>query len=117
MAQTKALNVLYDKMWLYCNLFLPVMRLCAKGYQTLDGGSLRLRRQFDAARTPFDRLVATPQVSLERRDALTTLRSTLNPRRLRQEICADLDALFALPCAVPGVTENALDTLAVPIDA
>ncbi len=115
-AQTRALNALYDKMGPYYNLFQPVMRLAGKEYQTLDDGSLRLRRQFDAARTPFDRLAATPQISQERKDALITLRNTLNPRRLRQEIYADLDALFALPCAAPGVTENVLDTLALPID-
>jgi hypothetical protein len=115
-AQTRALNALYDKMWLYYNLFQPVMRLCAKEYRTLDDGSLRLRRRYDRARTPFDRLAATPHVFLEGKNALATLRDELNPRRLRQEIYTDLDALFALPCAAPGTTENVLDTLAVPID-
>ena len=93
-------------------LFQPVMCLRAKEYQPLGDGSLRLRRQFDAARTPFDRLAATPQLFLEKMDALITLRNTINPRRLRQEIYADMDALFALPCAVTGVTENVLGTLA-----
>ena len=116
-AQTRALNALYDKMWLYYNLFQPVMRLCAKEYRTLDDGSLRVRRRYDVARTPFDRLAATLLFPSERKDALTTLRSELNPRCLRREIYADLDALFALPCAKPGVTENVLDTLFVPINA
>ena len=115
-AQTRALNTLYDKMWLYYNLFQPVMRLCGKEYRTLNDGSLRLHRQFDAARTPFDRLAVTPQIPLERKDALIALRDSLNPRRLREEIYADLQALFALPGATPGVTENVLDTLAAPID-
>ena len=43
-AQTRALNALYDKMWLYYNLFQPVMRMCSKEYQTLADGSLRLHR-------------------------------------------------------------------------
>lgn len=116
-AQTKALNALYDRMWLYYNLFQPVMRLCGKEYQTLDDGSLRLRREYDRAQTPFDRLAATVQIALESKDALTSLRNTLNPRRLRQQIYADLDALFALPCARPAVTENVLDTLTTPIQA
>ncbi len=116
-AQTKALNALYDRMWLYYNLFQPVMRLCAKEYLTLEDGSLRLRREYDRARTPFDRLAATAQIALERKDALTSLRSTLNPRRLRQQIYADLNALFALPCASPNVTENVLDTLTTPTQA
>jgi len=116
-AQCRALNALYDKMWLYYNLFQPVMRLCGKEYRTLEDGSLRLHRHFDSARTPFDRLAPTPIFSLERKDALATLRRSLNPRHLRREIYADLDALFALPCATPGVTENVLDALAVPVDA
>ncbi|HOG46782.1 MAG TPA: integrase [Anaerolineae bacterium] len=116
-AQTRALNALYDKMWIYYNLFQPVMRLRRKEYQTLDDGSLRLRRSFDDARTPYARLAATPSIFPERKDALIALHSQTNPRQLRREIHADLDALFALPCAIPGVTENVLDTLAVPIDA
>lgn len=114
-AQTKALNALYDKMWLYYNLFQPVMRLCGKEYRSLDDGSLRLRRTYDKAQTPFDRLVAT-KIALERKDDLISLRNSLNPRRLRQQIYADLDALFALPCAKSGVTENVLDTLIIPIE-
>lgn len=114
---TRVLNALYDKMWIYYNLFQPVMRLCGKEYHTLDDGSLRLRRQFDDARTPYDRLATTPSIFSERKDALITLRHDTNPRQLRREIYADLSALFALPCAAPGVTENVLDTLAVPINA
>ena len=115
--QTRALNALYDKMWVYYNLFQPVMRLCSKEYQTLEDGSLRLRRQFDDARTPYDRLAATQSLSPERKEALLALRSKTNPRQLRREIYADLDALFALPCAVPSVTEDVLETLATPIEA
>ncbi|HOG47361.1 MAG TPA: integrase [Anaerolineae bacterium] len=116
-AQAQALNALYDKMWIHYNLFQPVMRLRGKEYQTLDDGSLRLRRRFDDARTPYARLAATPSVFSERKGALIALHSSTNPRQLRREIHADLDALFALPCATPGVTEDVLETLAVPIDA
>ncbi len=115
-AQTRALNALYDKMWIYYNLFQPVMRLCSKEYQTLDDGSLRLRRSFDEARTPYDRLAATPTLSPERKEALCALRSKTNPRQLRREIHVDLHALFALPCAIPGVTEDVLETLSTPIE-
>ncbi len=116
-AQTRALNALYDKMWVYYNLFQPVMRLCGKEHQPLEDGSLRLRRQFDDARTPYDRLAATPSIFPERKDALLALYRKTNPRQLRREIYADLQALFALPRATPGVTEDVLETLAVPINA
>jgi len=115
-AQTQALNALYDKMWLYYNLFQPVLRLSSKEYETRADGSLRLHRKFDAARTPFDRLALSPAISSERREAIVTARRNLNPRRLRQEIYSDLDALLALPCAAPGVVENVLETLSEPID-
>ena len=116
-AHTRALNALYDKMWLYYSLFEPVMRLQRKEYRTLEDGSVRLRRRFDVTRTPLDRLIATEQVPPDRKEALLALRDSLNPRRLRQEIYADLQALFALPCATPRVSENVLGTFLVPIDA
>jgi len=52
--QCAALNVLYDQMWVYYNLFQPVLHLVEK---THDG--VRTRRRWDAAQTPFARLLAT----------------------------------------------------------
>ena len=57
-----------------------------------------------------------PNVFPERKDALLALRSKTNSRQPRREIYGDLHALFALPCANPGVTENVPETLAVPIE-
>jgi hypothetical protein len=55
-AQVLALNMLYDKMWLYYNLFQPVMHLIEKEVIRKDGERARVKRHYDDACTPFDRL-------------------------------------------------------------
>ena len=111
-AQTSAVNQLYDKMWVYYNLFQPVMRLTEKTWIREGGQTSGVRRRFDQARTPFDRLCATAAISQERRDQLEALRDQTNPRRLRQEIYDLLDYISSLPGALPGVTEEVRLTLA-----
>ena len=56
-AQTLALNQLYEQMWLYYNLFQPVMHLVEKEVlPALDGQPAQLKRRHDRPRPPFDRL-------------------------------------------------------------
>jgi hypothetical protein len=110
--QWLALNALYDRMWLYYNFFQPVMHLIEKEVMQPDGQPSRTKRRYDQARTPFDRLCDTAGIRPEHRLQLTALRDATNPRRLRQEIYDALEQLFALPGAVPGVTENVHLTLA-----
>jgi hypothetical protein len=110
-AQTLALNQLYDKMWIYYNFFQPVMRLAEKEWIQEEGQSPRLKRRYDKARTPFDRLCATSAISAERRAELETLRKETNPRQLRQEIYNLITYIFTLPGAIPGTTEDVYLTL------
>ncbi len=114
-AQTLAVNHLYDKMWVYYNLFQPVMRLTEKVLILNEGQPLRVKRRYDQARTPFDRLCATDAISQECRERLESLRDKTNPRQLRQEIYDLIDHIFALPDAVPGVTEDVYKTLFMPL--
>jgi hypothetical protein len=114
--QVLALNQLYDKMWLYYNLFQPVMHLAEKEVIREDGKPTRVIRRHDQARTPFDRLCETDAILPEHREQLDALRDRTNPRRLRQEIYDDIERLFALPGAVPGITENVYLTLTKNID-
>ncbi len=86
--QCAALNALYDQMWIYYNLFQPVLHLIEKTAQ-----GTRVRRTWDDAQPPFDRLAATAALSLEQRARLEALRDGTNPRALRRAIHADLDAL------------------------
>lgn len=61
-AQTLALNNLYDKMWLYYNFFQPVMRLVEKTVIS-ESGTWQVKRRFDKPQTPFERLCATGALS------------------------------------------------------
>ena len=112
--QTCLLNRLYDRMWLYYNFFQPVMRLTEKTVVPRPGQHPRIRRRFDEAQTPFDRLCATGVLEQERRQALQQLRDQTNPRQLREEIYHLIDELFALPPAAPGSTQDVYQTLFQP---
>ena len=115
-AQTLALNHLYDRMWLYYNFFQPVMRLVEKVFiPTAEDQPARIQRRYDQARTPFDRLCETGVLQEEEQQRLETLRDQTNPRTLRREIYKLIDQLFCLPNALEGQTENVLETLAFPL--
>jgi hypothetical protein len=105
-AQMLALNELYDQMWLYYNLFQPVLHLTEKTLVVSPDDRPHVKRRYDVAQTPFDRLCATAVLTPERRTKLARLRDATNPRRLRQDIYDRLDRLWTLPGATPGVTED-----------
>ena len=87
--QCAALNALYDQMWVYYNLFQPVLHLIEK---THDG--VRTRRKWDHATTPFARLLATSTLAPSVRERLERLYADTNPRALRQTIQAGLNTLL-----------------------
>jgi hypothetical protein len=93
--QCAALNALYDQMWVYYNLFQPVLHLVEK---THDG--TRIRRKWDAAQTPFGRLLATQTLDPTARERLERLYAETNPRALRRTIH---DGLLALRYPRPSV--------------
>jgi hypothetical protein len=109
--QTVAVNRLYNMMWLYYNFFQPVMRLTEKTWPQKDGEASPVKRRYDQARTPFDRLCATNAISQEQKEQLQAFRDQVNPRRLCREIHDLLDYIFSLPGAVPGTTESVRRTL------
>ena len=110
-AQTLVANQLYDRMWVYYNLFQPVMRLSQKSFSPKGEQATRVKRRYNQASTPFDRLCATTAINQERREQLQALRDRTNPRRLRQEIHDLMDRLLSLPGAAPGITEDVRQTL------
>jgi hypothetical protein len=87
--QCAALNALYDQMWVYYNLFQPVLHLVEK---THDG--VRTRRKWDHAQTPLARLLATNALEPVERERLERLHAETNPRALRRTILAGIDALL-----------------------
>lgn len=91
-AQTEALNALYDRMWVYYNLFQPVLRLREKAHT-----DTRTIRRWDRAQTPFERVLATGVLSEPQRTRLEELRAAINPRELRRTIYHDLEQLLQQP--------------------
>ena len=110
-AHTLAVNQLYDKLWLYLNFFQPVMRVAEKTVIAVHGQRTKIKRRYDAARPPFDRVCATDAISPERRAQLTALRSQTSPRQLLTEIRELIDRIFSLPNAVSGEVQDVYDTL------
>lgn len=88
-AQIEVMNALYEQMWVYYNLFQPVMHLIEK---TTVGD--KVRRKWDNAQTPFERLKATGKLSAERREQLQVLYEQTNPCQLREEIYQRLTQLW-----------------------
>jgi hypothetical protein len=114
-AHTLLANQLYERMWLYYNLFQPVMHLTEKSFSGEGAFGPRVKRRYDRASTPFDRLCSSPAISQEQQKQLQVLRDRTNPRLLRQEIHDLVDRLLSLPCATQGITEDVRLTLfAVP---
>jgi hypothetical protein len=92
--QTAALNALYDHMWVYYNLFQPVMHLREKARS-----ESRVIRRWDRAQPPLERLLATKTVTPEQGQRLAHLHTTVNPRALRQQIYQELARLLGQPVA------------------
>jgi hypothetical protein len=117
--QTNAINRLYEKMWLYYNFFQPVMRLVEKTVDPSPPGERqpsRIRRRFDRARTPLDRLCETEAISAQQKAQLRALHDQTNPRQLHREIYQLLDEISLLPGATPGQTEDVYETLFAPVE-
>lgn len=87
--QIAALNALYEDMWLYDNLFQPVLHLVEK---TSQGD--KVRRKWDAAQTPYERLLASGILNREQQARLQQLYVQTNPLRLRQAIYRQLEAIW-----------------------
>jgi len=94
----KAMNALYDKMWLYDNLFQPVMHLQEKICQ-----DDHIVRHWDQAQTPYQRLVAAGMLSSDQHVRLQALYEQTNPMALRKAIYRLLAALWETPSAATNV--------------
>ncbi len=76
---------------LYFNFFQPVMKLVTKHR---DGATVR--KVYDRARTPYRRVLESPDLSDESRQSLTQLYINLDPVTLRDQINRALDTLWNL---------------------
>lgn len=89
-SQWEALDQLYESMWLYYNLFQPVLHLASK--EVVD--QQRIKRTWDEAKTPYQRLLETGILSEKQRVRLSVLYARTNPRQLRQEIHQTIERLW-----------------------
>jgi hypothetical protein len=96
--QIAAMNVLYEKMWLYYNFFQPVMHLHEKIWKP-D----KVIRHWDRAQTPYQRMVAAASLSDEQHARLQSLYEQTNPMALRKEMYRLLAAFWELPASAASV--------------
>jgi hypothetical protein len=80
----------YQLARLHVNFFQPVQKLVAKHRE-----GARVRRVFDRAQTPYQRLCASGVLTPPRRANLEKLYQSLNPLQLRRDLDAALDRLWA----------------------
>jgi hypothetical protein len=72
---------------------------------------VRLRRVYDDARTPFDRLCYLQAIASDKQAELQALHQATNPLTPHREIQTLIDRLSALPCAPQEVNEDVRLTL------
>jgi hypothetical protein len=102
-AQTILINQLYECLWQYHNFFQPVMRLQHKLSSPESNG--RIKRIYDDARPPFDRLCTANALAAGQQLQLEALRQSLNPCALRRKIELYIEQLRSLP----GLQNGSLD--------
>lgn len=79
-----AMNELYKVLRLYVNYFQPIQKLKDKAYQ----GNGKYKRIYDDAKTPYERVLAHPNITQDIKDKLTLEYEDLNPKRLLAKIKA-----------------------------
>lgn len=79
--ELRILNQIYRHLRLYTNYFQPTMKLISK---TRDGA--KVKKVYDAPRTPYQRLMESPAISKEAKEALKAEYETLNPAQLKRKI-------------------------------
>lgn len=90
-AALEALNRIYDLLRFYVNFFQPVMKLVSK---TRYGA--KVRKVYDTARTPYQRLLEAGVLTETKRQQLATTYSYLNPVLLLKQINENLEYLWNL---------------------
>jgi hypothetical protein len=90
-AACDALNQLYATMHLYDNFFQPVMVLVGK-----ERNGAKVKKHYDEPKTPYQRILDSPEVSEEDKQRLRQLYPTLNPAALLRQIQAQQEAVWKL---------------------
>jgi hypothetical protein len=84
------MNDLYhNELRLYKNFLQPVMKLKSK--ERVGG---RVKRKYEASKTPYQRLMESEQIRDEVKDELKSIYLSLNPAQLKRSIDAKLTELY-----------------------
>jgi len=90
--QLRLINDLYDhELRLFLNFFQPTLKLASK---TRHGS--KIKRTYESARTPYQRVLECPEVSPEKKEQLTSFYKTLDPVLLRQYITQKIKIIISL---------------------
>ena len=85
----RLLNELYGVVRQYVNFFMPSMKLVEK---VRDGA--KVTKRYDAAQTPYSRLLASKHISTQSKNRLRKQFAALNPAQLKRDIDALQHALM-----------------------
>jgi hypothetical protein len=91
-AALEQLNHVYEILRLWMNHWQPVMKLVGK-----DRVGSKLRKRYDVARTPYQRLRQTRGMTLPRRQRLEGEHANLRPSALKQRLERALIEFERLP--------------------
>ncbi|MFO8150421.1 MAG: hypothetical protein R6T93_08995 [Trueperaceae bacterium] len=89
------LNCVYERLDVYVNLVLPSQKLIGK---TREGA--KLRKRYDTARTPLERLAELDAIEPQRHTELAALRHELNPLALKRDLDARLERRRGTPATL-----------------
>ena len=90
-AELNVLNELYALLRLYTNYFQPSMKLIEK---TRIGS--KVKKKYDAAKTPYHRVMTSPWISKQTKRKLRGIYATLDPAALSRDISKRQDELGVL---------------------
>jgi hypothetical protein len=96
-AACDALNALYDPLRLCVNFFQPVMVLVAK-----ERYGARVKKTYDATKTPYQRMLDSPDIPEAVKTPLRGFDAHLNPLRLLRQIEAAQHTLWQLARRPPS---------------
>jgi hypothetical protein len=89
--EQKVLEDLYrSELRLYKNFFQPVMKLVSK--ERVNG---KIHKKYDRAKTPYHRVMESPEVSVKKKRELREVYESLNPAELKRTCDKKLDLLYA----------------------
>ena len=90
-AAYQVLEKLYRSLRLYANFFQPIRKLTSK-----ERVGAKVKKHYDMARTPYQRLIEAGVLGEEKRAELEELYASLNPAKLKREIDEALELLWKL---------------------